>query len=72
MRSALRWDFAKRKPGLAAGIYAKCSAHPWVLQAAEDGSLLLVKATSNPVNQFGGNTGIRPGDSRGLVQTHAR
>lgn len=55
-----------------AGIYSVCSAHPLVLeaallQAAEDGSLALIEATSNQVDQFGGYTGLRPADFRDLV-----
>lgn len=53
-----------------------CSAHPLVLDAAvaqvvEDGTALLVEATSNQVDQFGGYTGMRPGDFRDLVQRSA-
>ena len=49
-----------------------CSAHPLVIeaaaaQAAEDDSVLLVEATSNQVDQFGGYTGMRPGDFADLV-----
>jgi D-tagatose-1,6-bisphosphate aldolase subunit GatZ/KbaZ len=56
-----------------AGIYSVCSAHPWVLQAAaeqarEDGSLLLIEATSNQVNQAGGYTGMRPADFRRFAE----
>ena len=36
-------------------------------QAAEAQSLLLVEATSNQVNQFGGYTGMRPGGFRDFV-----
>ena len=43
------------------GIYAVCSAHPAVIEAAfqqllADGSVLLVESTSSQVNQFGGYT----------------
>jgi D-tagatose-1,6-bisphosphate aldolase subunit GatZ/KbaZ len=53
----------------ASGVYAVCSAHPWVIEAAalqalEDSSLLLVEATSNQVNQDGGYTGMQPADFR--------
>jgi D-tagatose-1,6-bisphosphate aldolase subunit GatZ/KbaZ len=49
-----------------------CSAHPLVLEAAvaqavEDRSALLVEATSNQVDQYGGYTGLRPADFRDLV-----
>jgi D-tagatose-1,6-bisphosphate aldolase subunit GatZ/KbaZ len=40
-------------------------------QAAADGSLLLVEATSNQVNQFGGYTGMRPAEFRSFVLEHA-
>jgi D-tagatose-1,6-bisphosphate aldolase subunit GatZ/KbaZ len=59
--------------GRRRGIYSVCSAHPWVLQAAseqakEDGSLLLIEATSNQVNQNGGYTGMRPADFRRFAE----
>jgi D-tagatose-1,6-bisphosphate aldolase subunit GatZ/KbaZ len=51
--------------GSPLGIYSVCSAHPIVLEAAvrqavADGTALLVEATSNQVNQFGGYTGMNP------------
>lgn len=54
------------------GIYSVCSAHPIVLEAAirqaqSDQSPLLVEATCNQVNQFGGYTGMRPADFRRFV-----
>ncbi len=73
MGSVLQQHLAKRRQGVAAGIYSVCSAHPWVIraaaeQASADGSLLLVEATSNQVNQLGGYTGMRPAEFRGFVQ----
>ncbi len=61
------------RAGQRSGIYSVCSAHPFVLRAAAeqavaDGSLLLVEATSNQVNQFGGYTGLRPMDFRECVE----
>lgn len=55
--------------GSPVGIYSVCSAHPLVLEAAvrqavADGTPLLVEATSNQVNQFGGYTGMSPADFR--------
>ena len=72
MSSILQNHLARRKQGIAAGIYSVCSAHPWVIRAAaeqavEDQSLLLIEATSNQVNQFGGYTGMRPEDFRRFV-----
>ena len=55
------------------GIYSVCSAHPWVLEAAmrrapTDDHPLLIEATCNQVNQFGGYTGITPADFRDRVR----
>lgn len=60
-------------PGAPRGIYSVCTAHPMAIRAAlrqarEDGSPLLLEATSNQVNQFGGYTGMRPKDFRSLVR----
>lgn len=54
-----------RLEGSSAGIYSVCSAHPWVLEAAMRQALpekgpLLIEATCNQVNQFGGYTGMTP------------
>ncbi|WP_263378053.1 D-tagatose-bisphosphate aldolase, class II, non-catalytic subunit [Granulicella paludicola] len=75
MSTLLQKHLAKRKEGIATGIYSVCSAHPWVIRAAAeqavaDDSLLLVEATSNQVNQFGGYTGMRPAGFRSFVMQH--
>ena len=62
----------RHKAGQAIGIYAICSAHPVVLRAALVEGLrstapVLVEATSNQVNQFGGYTGMTPADFRAFV-----
>lgn len=67
----------RHKAGEAVGIYSVCSAHPLVieasvLQALDDDSYLLVEATSNQVDQFGGYTGMKPQDFRRLVLELAR
>ena len=67
----------RHKSGEPVGVYSVCSAHPLVLEAAvlqalEDESYLLVEATSNQVDQFGGYTGMRPTDFRELVLRIAR
>ena len=60
------------KSGEGVGVYSVCSAHPLVIEASvmqvlgEDG-YLLVEATSNQVDQFGGYTGMKPRDFGGLV-----
>ncbi len=58
---------ALQKQGQAAALPSVCSAHPWVLKAAmrraaQAGEALLVEATCNQVNQFGGYTGMTPAD----------
>jgi D-tagatose-1,6-bisphosphate aldolase subunit GatZ/KbaZ len=62
----------RHKSGEPVGITSVCSAHPLVLRAAvlqalDDGTALLVEATSNQVDQFGGYTGMRPADFRDLL-----
>ncbi|MEA9392775.1 tagatose-bisphosphate aldolase subunit KbaZ [Acerihabitans sp. TG2] len=57
----------QHKQGQSIGIYAICSAHPLVLEAAllhakAENTLLLVEATSNQVDQYGGYTGMTPAD----------
>lgn len=71
------WDTIRHhKAGNAAGIYSVCSAHPTVLeaamrQAADDDTYVLIEATSNQVDQFGGYTGMRPNNFRDFVFTIA-
>ncbi|MGR5134783.1 D-tagatose-bisphosphate aldolase, class II, non-catalytic subunit [Vibrio alfacsensis] len=69
----------QHKAGNENGIYSVCSAHPLVLEAAilqakQDQSPLLIEATSNQVDQFGGYTGMLPADFRdfvlGLAEQH--
>ena len=53
--------------GKSSGIYAVCSAHPLVIEAAieqakQDQTPVLIEATANQVNQFGGYTGMQPKD----------
>jgi D-tagatose-1,6-bisphosphate aldolase subunit GatZ/KbaZ len=69
----LQHHLQRKRAGHRSGIYSVCSAHPFVLRAAAeqavaDGSLLLIEATSNQVNQFGGYTGLRPRDFRELAE----
>jgi D-tagatose-1,6-bisphosphate aldolase subunit GatZ/KbaZ len=65
------------KAGRSVGIPSVCSAHPIVIEAAlrearEREALVLVEATSNQVNQFGGYTGMVPADFRDYVASIAR
>lgn len=62
----------RHKAGGNNGIYAVCSAHPLVIEAAfsqalDDNSVLLIEATSNQVDQFGGYTVMTPADFRHFV-----
>lgn len=62
----------EHKAGRSVGVYSVCSAHPTVLeaalvQAAADETYVLIEATSNQVDQFGGYTGLRPEGFRDLV-----
>ena len=57
----------RNRSGESVGVYSVCSAHPLVLEAAmrqsrRDRVPLLIEATANQVNQFGGYTGLHPGD----------
>ena len=72
MSAALLEILRRHKDGAPVGVTSVCSAHPLVLRAAlaqarEDGTVALIEATSNQVDQFGGYTGLRPADFRDLV-----
>ncbi|AHF77351.1 D-tagatose-bisphosphate aldolase, class II, non-catalytic subunit [Sodalis praecaptivus] len=67
---------ARHKQGEHLGICAVCSAHPLVVEAALRFDLhgerqVLIEATSNQVNQFGGYTGMTPAGFRDFVQAIA-
>lgn len=66
----------RHRSGEVVGVYSVCSAHPLVLraslrQALADDAVLLVEATSNQVDQFGGYTGMTPSAFRELVESFA-
>ncbi len=61
-----------RLDGNARGITAICSAHPDVLRAAlrygqRNNAIVLIEATCNQVNHYGGYTGMKPTDFAKLV-----
>ncbi len=67
----------KQKQGQTAGIYSICSAHRSVLraamrEAAQTGETILIEATCNQVNQFGGYTGMTPQDFAAYVRSIAQ
>jgi D-tagatose-1,6-bisphosphate aldolase subunit GatZ/KbaZ len=73
----LRDVFLSNRQSGQGGIFAVCSAHPTVIEAGvqqslEDDSILLVESTSSQVNQFGGYTGLTPGEFAKFVHSAAR
>ena len=63
---------SRHKRGESAGVYSLCSAHPKVVESALveariQNAPLLIEATCNQVNQFGGYTGMRPADFHTFV-----
>jgi D-tagatose-1,6-bisphosphate aldolase subunit GatZ/KbaZ len=77
MKHPIQFVIREHKKNPSKGIYSVCSANRFVLQAAmkqaqEDQSLLLVEATSNQVDQFGGYTGMTPIDFRNYVLSIAK
>ncbi|RME31170.1 MAG: tagatose-bisphosphate aldolase [Thermoflexia bacterium] len=67
---------AAHKFGVPFGIASICSAHPLVLEAAlrhglVHGMPVLIEATCNQVNQFGGYTGMTPMDFARQVMEQA-
>ncbi len=72
MTDALDDVLARHREGQGVGITSVCSANPLVIRAAceqavADDAVVLIEATSNQVDQFGGYTGMRPADFRDLV-----
>ena len=66
-----------RKQGKNSGIYSACSANEYVIQACMENALktgghVLIEATANQVNQFGGYTGMKPADFYEFVVSIAR
>ena len=61
-----------QKQGIHTGIYSACTASSYVIEAVmeralKDGEYVLIEATANQVNQFGGYTGMVPADFRAFV-----
>ena len=72
MKDYMRALIEIRKNGVKAGIPSFCTANEIVIEAClERGKsfddCVLVEATANQVNQFGGYTGMRPADFRDFV-----
>lgn len=74
--SILKQLVRDQKDGKAAAICSICSSHPLVIEAAidqgaQDGSIVLIEATANQVNQYGGYTGMKPADFSRMVRRMA-
>lgn len=72
MKHPLQVMMEKRQKGERCGIPSYCSANELVLEAAlrrakELNRPVLIEATANQVNQFGGYTGMKPADFYQLV-----
>ena len=68
----LKQVVALQKQGVPVGVYSVCSANRFVLKAAmgcarRENRPLLIEATANQVNQFGGYMGMTPIDFRRYV-----
>ncbi len=66
-----------QKAGIPKGIYSACTANDYVIEACmeralSDNQYVLIEATANQVNQFGGYTGMKPVDFREFTHRIAR
>lgn len=65
------------RQGKERGLYSVCCAQPHIIEAAMcqsklDNSIVLIEATANQVNQFGGYTGMEPADFVEFIEAIAR
>lgn len=72
MSDLLRNMIDKRKEGIMCGVPSYCTANELVIeailrQAKRFDDQILIEATANQVNQFGGYTGMQPADFREFV-----
>ncbi len=66
-----------QKQGVPVGIYSACSANEYVIEAAMERAMknsdyVLIEATANQVNQYGGYTGMKPIDFKAFVYSIAQ
>lgn len=76
MRHPMREMIERRKQGYICGIPSYCSANELVLEVAlqrakASNRPVLIEATANQVNQYGGYTGMKPKDFYQLVMNMA-
>ena len=72
MKHPLQEMMDKRRQGIRCGIPSYCSANELVIEIAlrrakERSIPVLIEATANQVNQFGGYTGMKPADFYQMV-----
>lgn len=72
MKDIMREMMTKRKAGIHCGVPSYCTASPLVIeaileQAKRFDDCILIEATANQVNQFGGYTGMLPKDFTAFV-----
>lgn len=72
MKDYIRDMLMRRKDGIVCGIPSFCTANWLVIEACLEQAkrfddYVLIEATANQVNQFGGYTGMRPEDFRDFV-----
>ena len=72
MKHPLQEMMDKRRQGIRCGIPSYCSANELVIEIAlrrakERNIPVLIEATANQVNQFGGYTGMKPADFYQMV-----
>ena len=72
MSDHMRELIERRQRGESCGIPSYCTANPIVLEACLElhkklNAPILIEATANQVNQFGGYTGMHPADFRDMV-----
>lgn len=72
MKHPIQEMMEKRRQGIKCGIPSYCTANPLVLETALRraktlGTPVLIEATANQVNQFGGYTGMVPADFYRMV-----
>ena len=72
MSKYLRGLIARRKQGYVCGIASFCTANALVIEACMEQAkrfddYVLIEATANQVNQYGGYTGMRPQDFSNFV-----
>lgn len=72
MKDILRGMIEKRRAGITCGVPSYCTANRLAIeaileQAKRFDDYILIEATANQVNQFGGYTGMKPSDFTGFV-----